>query len=101
MNQFEWTRWSYGGEPPASGRTGLWESKLKNALHRLRAFLENDSGLVTVEWVALAGAVVIGGITVVWIVMNNLQTPASAVGSNITSCESFAASNSGSTSGCQ
>ena len=83
------------------GAGELQESALKNAFRRLRTFLENQSGLVTVEWVALAGAVVIGGITVVWIVMNNLQTPAGAVGSNITSCETFAAQNSGSTSGCQ
>ena len=68
---------------------------------RLRAFVVEERGLVTVEWVALAGAVVIGGITVVWIVMNNLQTPASAVGSNITTCETSAAQNSGSTAGCQ
>ena len=64
-------------------------------------FTNNELGLVTVEWVALAGAVVIGGITVVWIVMNNLQTPAQAVGSNITTCEASAAQNSGSTAGCQ
>lgn len=87
--------------PRALGRTGSRESKLKNAFYRLRTFLRDQSGLVTVEWVALAGAVVIGGITVVWIVMNNLQTPANAIGSNITSCEAYAAANSGSTAGCQ
>lgn len=67
----------------------------------LRRFAKAEEGLVTVEWVALAGAVVIGGITVVWIVMNNLQTPANSIGSNITSCESYAAGHSGSTAGCQ
>ena len=71
---------------------------LKSWLH---SFGTDEGGLVTVEWVALAGAVVIGGITVVWIVMNNLQTPANAVGSNLTACETFAAQNSGSTSGCK
>ena len=68
---------------------------------KLRRFLFAQDGLVTVEWVALAGAVVIGGITVVWLVMNNLKTPANAVGSNLTTCETYAASHSGSTSGCQ
>jgi Flp pilus assembly pilin Flp len=67
----------------------------------LSRFVRAQDGLVTVEWVALAGAVVIGGITVVWLVMNNLKTPANAVGSNLTTCETYAASHSGSTSGCQ
>lgn len=70
-------------------------------MRTMKRFFSSEEGLVTVEWVALAGAVVIGGITVVWIVMNNLQTPANSIGSNITSCESYAASHSGSTTGCQ
>jgi len=73
-----------------------------NKMYRhISTFWRRQDGVVTVEWVAIAGAVVIGGITVVWIVMNNLQTPASSVGSNLTACETFAAQNSGSTSGCQ
>jgi Flp pilus assembly pilin Flp len=83
------------------GRATPRETKVKSAFKWLRGFAGNERGLVTVEWVALAGAVVIGGITVVWIVMNNLQTPASSIGSNITSCETSAAQNSGSTTGCQ
>lgn len=67
----------------------------------MRRFFSSEEGLVTVEWVALAGAVVIGGITVVWIVLNNLQTPANNVGSNLTACETYAASHSGSTTGCR
>ena len=67
----------------------------------LRRFAKAEEGLVTVEWVALAGAVVIGGITVVWIVMNNLQTPANSIGSNLTACETAAAQNSGSTTSCK
>ena len=74
---------------------------LKKMARWFGVFGRDDEGLVTVEWVALAGAVVIGGITVVWIVMNNMQTPAAAVGSNITTCEASAAQNSGSTAGCQ
>jgi Flp pilus assembly pilin Flp len=76
-------------------------AKSKTVLGFLRQFAKAEEGLVTVEWVALAGAVVIGGITVVWIVMNNLQTPANNIGSNITSCETSAAQNSGETTGCQ
>ena len=70
-------------------------------LHTIKSFFSSDEGLVTVEWVALAGAVVIGGITVVWIVLNNLQTPANSIGSNLTACETSAAQNSGSTKGCK
>ena len=55
-------------------------------METVRRFFSSEEGLVTVEWVALAGAVVIGGITVVWIVLNNLQTPANSVGSNLTAC---------------
>lgn len=67
----------------------------------LRKFLSGQGGLVTVEWVALAGAVVIGGITAAWMVMNGLKTPANTVGSRLTACETYAASHHGSTSGCQ
>jgi hypothetical protein len=67
----------------------------------LRKFLSGQGGLVTVEWVALAGAVVIGGISVAWLVMNNVKTPASAIGSRVTACETYAALHGGSTSGCR
>ena len=64
-------------------------------------FAKEQSGVVTAEWVALAGAVLIGAITVGWIVLNSLQTPASSIGSNITSCESIAAAASqGTTTSC-
>jgi Flp pilus assembly pilin Flp len=69
--------------------------------NRLSAFLQNEEGVVTVEWVALAGAVVIGAIAVGWIVLNNLKAPASTIGTNITSCESLAAAHNGSVTGCQ
>jgi Flp pilus assembly pilin Flp len=67
----------------------------------LRSFAKDEKGVVTVEWVALAGAVVIGAIAVGWIVLNNLKAPASTIGTNITSCESLAASQNGSVTGCQ
>jgi Flp pilus assembly pilin Flp len=49
----------------------------------LKAFIKGEEGLVTVEWVALAAAVVVGGITLVWLVMNNLKTPAGQIGTGI------------------
>jgi len=49
----------------------------------LEAFIKGEEGLVTVEWVALAAAVVVGGITLVWLVMNNLKTPANSIGTGI------------------
>jgi hypothetical protein len=56
--------------------------------------------MVTTEWVALAGAVVIGGITAIWFVMNTLNTPANSVAAKVTPCEAYAAQHSGSTKGC-
>jgi len=75
-------------------------NKSRGLLGWIRSFGQDEGGLVTVEWVALAGAVVIGGIAVVWFVMNSLTTPANAVGSNLTSCETYAAQHTGSTTGC-
>jgi Flp pilus assembly pilin Flp len=73
----------------------------KGVLGMLRGFAADEQGVVTVEWVALAGAVVIGAIAVGWIVLNNLKAPASTIGTNITSCESTAAASGGSVTGCQ
>ena len=65
-----------------------------------RRFRADEHGLVTVEWVALAGAVVIGGITVAWLVLNGVQAQAKTTGSTLTACEIYAAKHTGSTSGC-
>ena len=56
----------------------------------LRTFMVSESGLVTVEWVALAGAIIIGAIAVGWLVMESLSSPANAVGGQITSHTSTA-----------
>jgi Flp pilus assembly pilin Flp len=50
---------------------------------RLRKFATAENGLVTVEWVALASAVVVGGITLVWLVGNNLKAPANSLGTEV------------------
>ena len=62
----------------------------------LRAFACDQTGLATVEWVALAGAVVIGGVFVAFAVLRGLQPAGNAVGSQLTQCESSAPQNSGS-----
>ena len=54
----------------------------------LQKFMVSEVGLVTVEWVALAGAIIIGAIAVGWIVMRSLSSPANAIGSSITSHQS-------------
>jgi len=66
----------------------------------VQGFLKAEEGLVTVEWVALAGALVIGAITVGWIVMNGLTTQGTNVDNTVTSCSNSAAANKGSTAGC-
>jgi len=48
-------------------------------------FVKKEDGLVTVEWVALSAAVVVGGITLVWLVIGNLKTPANSIGNQIDS----------------
>lgn len=48
--------------------------KKRGGLSLLVLFWDNESGLVTLEWVALAAAVVVGGITLVWLVVSNVET---------------------------
>ncbi len=50
----------------------------------LKAFLNNEDGLVTVEWVALASALVVGAIAIGWLVLGNMKAPANAIASQIT-----------------
>ena len=49
-----------------------------------RFFLE-DEGLVTLEWVALAAAVIVLAIGVIIVIQSNLNTAASTIGSTIVS----------------
>lgn len=50
----------------------------------LRSFFSKEDGLVTVEWVALGGAIVIGAIALGWMVMNSMDAPATAIGTHVT-----------------
>lgn len=63
-------------------------------------FLGAEDGLVTVEWVALAGSLAIGAITVGWLILNGLKDPANSIGNTLSTCQATAASSGGSTSGC-
>lgn len=49
----------------------------------LNAFLHSEDGLVTVEWVALASALVVGAIAIGWLVLGNLKAPANTIGTQI------------------
>ncbi len=79
----------------------LLQSQIRQASRRLRGFTCDERGIVAVEWVAIAGAALIGGILVVWFLTNSLNTPASSIGGNLSDCETWASANSASISGCQ
>ena len=49
----------------------------------LKPFLKKEDGLVTVEWISLVAAVVVGGIAIVWAVMNQAGTVAGNISSSI------------------
>jgi hypothetical protein len=49
----------------------------------LRGLLKRDGGVVTVEWVAIAAAVVVGGVAIAYIVLNGLGAPAQKIGSQL------------------
>ena len=53
--------------------------------HSIRSVLCDDDGLVTLEWVALAAAVIVLGIGVVSIIKPSVNSAASIVGSNLLS----------------
>jgi Flp pilus assembly pilin Flp len=77
------------------------KSRAREASRWFGRFTRNERGIVAVEWVAIAGAVLIGGIFVVWFLTNSLNTPASSIGGNLSDCETWASANSASISGCQ
>ena len=49
----------------------------------LSRLVKREDGLVTVEWVALAAAMVVGAVSIGWLVMVNLKTPANSIGTGI------------------
>ena len=48
-------------------------------------FLRDDEGLVTLEWVALAAAVIVLAIGVIVVIQTQVNTAASVIGSKIVS----------------
>jgi len=52
---------------------------------RVRDFLHDDAGLVTLEWVALAAAVIVLAIGVIIVIQSQLNSAASTVGSSLVS----------------
>lgn len=54
-------------------------------LTKVRHFLRKKDGMVTVEWVALSAAVLVGGIAIAWTVLNNLDPVATQIGNQATS----------------
>lgn len=67
---------------------------------RFAGFLRSEDGLVTVEWVALAGALIIGAITAGWLVLKGVKTPANTIGTTVARCQQDAAKNGGATGAC-
>ena len=59
--------------------------KIDRIFYRGRHFLRDDTGLVTLEWVALAAAVIVLGIGVIIVIQPNVNSAASTVGSNLLS----------------
>jgi Flp pilus assembly pilin Flp len=54
-------------------------------LRRVLQFLRDEEALVTLEWVAIAAAVIILGIGVIVILKPSVNSAASSVGSNLIS----------------
>jgi hypothetical protein len=58
---------------------------LRDLVRTFRDFVGADEGLVTVEWVAIAAAVVAGAVTITWLVMSDTKTNAASVGITLNS----------------
>jgi hypothetical protein len=55
-------------------------SKFANTL---KNFLFDDDGMVTVEWVAISAAIVVGGIAIAWAVLDSLDPAAATIGGTL------------------
>jgi len=56
---------------------------IRQLLYGLRNLARDDAGLVTLEWVALAAAVIVLAIGVIVVIQTNVNTAASSIGSTI------------------
>jgi Flp pilus assembly pilin Flp len=50
----------------------------------LGLFFKDEDGAMTVEWVAIAAAVVVGAVALTWSVLSNLDPVADAIGTSLT-----------------
>ena len=58
---------------------------MQTRLASFRHFIKNQAGMVTVEWLAIAAAVTIGAVALVWTLYNNLGTgPGTQIATSIT-----------------
>jgi hypothetical protein len=64
----------------------VWEcglSRLRAVFSRHKGVLSSDSGVVTVEWVALAAGLVVGSIVVSFIIMQGLVGAANSIADDL------------------
>jgi hypothetical protein len=61
---------------------------------------QTNHGTVALEWIALAGVVVIVVMTALVVVQGSAAVHAANLGNSLDACESYAAQHGGSTSGC-
>jgi len=59
--------------------------RVHSVINSLVRFFRDEEGLVTLEWVALAAAVIVLAIGVVVVIQTNVNTAASSIGSKIVS----------------
>ena len=57
---------------------------LSRIMRALRRLVVRDEGGVTVEWVALAAAIVVGAVAIANLIFNGLGPPAKAIGTTLT-----------------
>ena len=57
--------------------------QIRSRQNRFAQLAKREDGLVTVEWVSLAAALVIGAVTIGWLVAINLKAPSNSIGTKI------------------
>jgi hypothetical protein len=56
---------------------------MTNFLQTVKNFVCEDDGMVTVEWVAISAAIVVGGIAIAWAVLDSLDPAAATIGGTL------------------
>lgn len=68
---------------------------MTKVLNILEAFANDEDGMVTVEWVAISAAVVVGGIALAWAVLESLDPVATSIGGTLNGVAGTAPTNPG------